>query len=342
MKLLVLGGSVFLSRAVAEEAVRRGHEVTCACRGSSGSVPAGARHVVVDRSAGPDALSGDRSAELGEAYDAVVDVARHPSWVRAAVARFPGAHWVFVSTINVYADDSTPGGPDSLPLREPVHEDIDLREDPEAYGPMKVACEQAVLGGAGSATVVRPGLIVGPGDPSGRFTYWPARLADTGEHPEVLVPGSADDSVQVIDVRDLAAWLVTLAEERRRGTFDGTGLATTRAAFTDAVAAGARELGRHDPTSTTFTAVPQDFLLSHDVEPWTGPRSVPVWLPLPDHAGLMAHDVTASYDAGLVTRPLVETARDTLLWLDAEPDAPVTGWSRRDEATVLAAWHEQA
>ena len=111
MKLLVLGSSVFLSRAVAEDAVRRGHEVTCACRGSSGSLPDGVRHVVADRSAG---LPG----ELTDEYDAVVDVGRHPSWVRAAVERFPSAHWVFVSTINVYADDSTPGGgPGTLPLR---------------------------------------------------------------------------------------------------------------------------------------------------------------------------------------------------------------------------------
>src|SRR6478672_6923426 len=339
MKLLVLGGSVFLSRAVAEEAVRRGHEVTCACRGSSGSVPEGARHVVVDRAAG---LPDDLGDELGEGYDAVVDVARHPSWVRAAVGRLPRAHWVFVSTINVYADDTTPGGPDTLPLREPVHEDVDLREDPEAYGPMKVACEQAVLEGAASACIVRPGLIVGPGDPSGRFTYWPARLADTGDHPEVLVPGSADDSVQVVDARDLAAWIVTCAEERRTGTFDGTGLATTRAAFVDAVAAAARELGLHDPTTTTFTAVDQDFLVAHEVEPWTGSRAVPVWLPLPEYAGLMAHDVTPSYDAGLTTRPLSETAIDTLLWLREAPDAPVTGWSREDEEKVLAAWHERA
>jgi nucleoside-diphosphate-sugar epimerase len=335
MRLLVLGGSVFLSRAVAEEAVRRGHEVTCACRGSSGSVPDGTRHVVADRSEGlPDELTDD--------YDAVVDVGRLPSWVRSAVERTPSAHWVFVSTINVYSDDSTPGGPGALPLHEPLHEDRDLREDPEAYGPMKVACEQVVSAGAASATIIRPGLIVGPGDPSGRFTYWPARLADTADHPEVLVPGSPDDSVQVVDARDLAAWIVTCAEERRTGTFDGTGLATTRAAFVDAVAAAARELGLHDPTTTTFTAVDQDFLVAHEVEPWTGPRSVPVWLPLPEYAGLMAHDVTASFDAGLTTRPLSETARDTLLWLRETPDAPVTGWSREDEEKVLAAWHERA
>ncbi len=333
MKLLVLGGTLFLSRAVAEEAVRRGHDVTCACRGESGSVPEGARHVTLDRSAGDPSVS-------GEGFDAVVDVARHPSWVRSAVAAFPDAHWVFVSTLNVYADDSIPGGtPETLPLRDPITEDVDLRDDMEAYGPMKVACEQIVRDGAASAMVVRPGLIVGPGDASGRFAYWPARLADTAEYPEVLLPGSPDDSVQVIDVRDLAAWIVDSAEARRTGTFDGTGRAMTRAAFTDAVTAAARDLGVLDPTTTTFTAVDQEFLVSHEVDPWAGPRSLPVWLPLPEYAGLMTHDVSASYAAGLVTRPLSETARDTLRWLQETPDATVTGIDRDAEAAVLAAWH---
>jgi nucleoside-diphosphate-sugar epimerase len=275
-------------------------------------------------------------------FDAVVDVARHPSWVRAAVAAFPSAHWVFVSTINVYTDDATPeGGPHNLPLHEPVTEDVDLREDPEAYGPMKVGCEQIVLDCAASAMVVRPGLIVGPHDPTGRFTYWPARMADAREHPEILMPGSANDSVQVIDVRDLAAWIVGAAEARTTGTFDGTARAMTRAAFTDAVAAAARDLDLLDPTQTTFTAVDQEFLAAQEVEPWMGPRSLPVWLPLPEYTGLMAHDVAASYDAGLVTRPLSETARDTILWLQQTPDAVVTGIGREDEAAVLAAWHEQ-
>lgn len=335
MRLLVLGGTVFLSRAVAEEAVRRGHDVTCACRGESGALPDGVRHVAWDRRQPvPEQLA-------GEEYDAVVDVARHPSWVRTAVAAFPSAHWVFVSTINVYADDATPaGGPHNLALRDPVTEDVDLREDPEAYGPMKVACEQVVTDGAASAMVVRPGLIVGPHDPTGRFTYWPARMADAREHPEILLPGEANDSVQVIDVRDLAAWIVDSAESRRTGTFDGTGRATTRAAFTDAVAAAARDLGLLDPAFTAFTAVDQEFLTAHEVAPWMGPRSLPVWLPLPEYAGLMAHDVAASYDAGLVTRPLSETARDTILWLQETPDATVTGISREDEAAVLAAWHD--
>ena len=169
MRLLVLGGTVFLSRAVAAEAVRRGHEVTCAARGTSGSVPEGTRLVEVDRT--------QPLPDLG-AFDAVVDVARHPSWVRNALAAHAGAHWVFVSTVNVYADDATPGGtPATLPLVEAIEEDVDLKENPEAYGPMKVTCERIVLDGAASAMVIRPGLIVGPEDPTGRFSYWPRRLA---------------------------------------------------------------------------------------------------------------------------------------------------------------------
>ncbi len=160
MRLLVLGGTVFLSEAVAAEAVRRGHEVVCACRGSSGSVPAGARLVRWDRAA--DAAPAE---EVGP-VDAVVDVARHPSRVRAAVAAWPDAHWVFVSTVNVYVDGMAPGGsPGDTPLQEPQPDDVDLAEHPEAYGPMKVACEQAVLDGCGVRAVVRPGLIAGPGRP---------------------------------------------------------------------------------------------------------------------------------------------------------------------------------
>src|SRR3954471_2051554 len=174
MRLLVLGGTVFLSKAVAADAVARGHEVTCAARGTSGSVPEGARLVTVDRGE-------PLPADLGE-FDAVVDVGRLPSWVRSAVATYPSAHWVFVSTVNVYADDATPGGtPADLPLVEAMEEDGDLKNDPEAYGRMKVACERIVLEGTTSAMVMRPGLIVGPGDPSGRFSYWPKRLAARGE-----------------------------------------------------------------------------------------------------------------------------------------------------------------
>ncbi|MDF1604268.1 NAD-dependent epimerase/dehydratase family protein [Nocardioides sp. YIM 152315] len=324
MKILVLGGSVFLSRAVAVDAAARGHDVTCANRGTSGSVPGGAALVRWDRTE-------DVPAELAEtAYDAVVDVARMPSWVRAGVATWPGAHWVFVSTVNVYADDSIPGGrPGTLPLRDPRPDDVDLASDPEAYGPMKVACEEAVRAGAASWTVIRPGLIVGPGDPTGRFTYWPVRLADGGE---ALAGGTPDDRMQVIDVRDLAAWIVTCAEQRTSGDYDGVGEVLP---IGDLIARVRVGVG----SDTTVTWVPQEFLSTQGVEPWMGPEALPLWLPRPEYDGLGSHDPAPSYAAGLVLRPLADTARDTLAWVRATSDAPVTGITREREAALLAAWH---
>jgi 2'-hydroxyisoflavone reductase len=323
MRLLVLGGTVFLSRAVAADAVRRGHEVTCAARGASGSVPRGARLVEVDRT-GP-------LPDLGT-FDAVVDVARHPSWVRGAVAAHPDAHWVFVSTINVYSDDATPGGtPDTLPLVEAVEEDVDLKEHPEAYGPMKVTCERTVLGGAASALVIRPGLIVGPGDPTGRFGYWPRRLSAGGE---VLAPGDPADIMQVVDVRDLAAWVVTSCEQRTTGVFDGVGQAQPMAALLAQCAEGVA-------SEVSWTWVDQSFLAERGVEPWAGPESIPLWLPRPEYDGLPAHDVGPSLGAGLTLRPLAETTRDTLTWLEATPDAEVTGIGQEREQELLAAWRSR-
>jgi 2'-hydroxyisoflavone reductase len=324
MRILVLGGTLFLSKAVAVEAVRRGHEVTCACRGTSGTVPPGATHLPVDRS-GP-------LPDLGT-YDAVVDVGRHPSRVRAAVAAVPDAHWVFVSTISVYADTSVPGGrPGATPELEPIHEDVDLAVDMEAYGPMKVSCEQAVLDGAASAMVIRPGLIVGPEDPSGRFTYWPLRVRDAAlDGRSVLAPGTPDDSVQVVDVRDLADWVVDSCEQRRTGVFDGIGPVMRFADLLDEVAAG---VGAHP----TWTWVDQDFLTEQGVDPWAGPGSVPLWLPRPEYDGMLAHDADLPRSAGLVTRPVAESARDTLAWADATPDAARTGIDRDRETALLELW----
>lgn len=321
MRLLVLGGTVFLSRAVAADALARGHEVTCAARGTSGSVPDGASLVRVDRT--------QPLPDLGE-FDAVVDVARHPSWVHSAVAAYADAHWVFVSTVNVYADDATPGGtPATLPLVEAIEEDVDLKESPEAYGPMKVACERIVLDGAASAMVIRPGLIVGPEDPTGRFSYWPRRLAAGGE---VLAPGDPADVMQVADARDLAAWAVTACEQRTTGVYDGIGPAMP---ISDLLAQCAEGVS----SDVTWTWVDQEFLQEHDVEPWMGPGAVPLWLPRPEYDGLPAHDVQPSLDAGLTIRPLAETTRDTLAWLEATADATVSGISLDREKELLAAWH---
>lgn len=323
MRLLVLGGTVFLSRAIAVEAVARGHDVTCAARGESGSVPEGAAHVLFDR-ADPH---WDR---LDDAWDAVVDVARTPSWVRSAVERLADRipYWSYVSSISVYADHSLlHGTPESLPLLDPIHDDVEL-DSPDAYGASKVACEEIVRDGVRQALVARPGLIVGPGDPTGRFSYWPERIAEGGD---ILAPGAPDDDTQVIDVRDLASWLVDCAERSTTGTYDATGRVTPLGEVLDAVRTGVGG----DPV--LFWAHPA-FLRRHHVQPWSGPRSLPLWLP-EDMAGLVSHDVSPAFDAGLRTRPISETAADTLTWLRTSGQGTVTGMSRAEEQELLDEWH---
>jgi 2'-hydroxyisoflavone reductase len=314
MRLLVLGGTRFLSREVAARGVARGWDVTCACRAASGPVPDGATHLPWDRADDPPA------EVVAGTWDAVVDVARLPSRVRAAVAATAQAHWVFVSTISVYADT---GSPATEPLLAPIDDDVDLATDPEAYGGMKVACEQAVRSTAASSVVVRPGLIVGPGDPTGRFAYWPQRLVRGGE---VLAPGRPDDLVQVIDVRDLAAWLLDLAESRTTGTYDAVGRAVP---LGELLAHTAAAVGAAYPR---LTWVDSDFLEAQGVVPWMGEGSLPLWLPRPEHDGMLAHDPAPAVAAGLRLRPLAETAPDCL-------DSPVTAISPEREADVLAAWH---
>lgn len=324
MRLLVLGGSVFLSRAVAADAAARGHEVVAANRGRSGPVPDGVRHAPLDRADPfPETLA-------AEGFDAVVDVSRTPSHVRRAVAALPGAHWVFVSTVNVYADDGDPGGPGIGRLREPESDDVDGADRPEAYGAMKVACENLVREGASTSAVVRPGLIVGPGDPSGRFAYWPARLGRMpGGGADVLAPGDPADPMQVIDVRDLAAWVVDLAERRTEGTFDAVGPVVP---VGELLAAAARGVGAEPRWVWADDAA----LEAADVRPWSGERSLPLWLPRPEYAGMPAHDAGPAAEAGLASRPVEETARDTLAWLRATPDAHVTGLTAAEEADVVA------
>jgi 2'-hydroxyisoflavone reductase len=321
MRFLVLGGTQFLSRAVAADAVSRGHDVTCAARGASGAVPGGATHVVLDRQ------SPDWSVLDGE-WDAVVDVARTPSWVAGALDHLADAHWTFVSTISVYADHATPNGtPETLPLLPPITEDVE-QDSAEKYGSSKVACEQDVQARAREALIIRPGLIIGPGDPSGRFTYWPERLAEGGE---VLAPESPDRDTQAIDVRDLAAWIVTCAEEHRTGVYDASGPVTRLGDLVDQVS----EAVGGDAKVVWATA---DFLLEREVAYWAGPRSLPLWLP-DDARGMTSHDVSASFAAGLTTRPVGETAADTLAWLEEHPAAPRTGLSRAEEQDLLDDWY---
>jgi 2'-hydroxyisoflavone reductase len=320
MRLLVLGGTQFLGRAIAARANALGHDVTCAARGVAGAVADGVRHIRVDRDA-PDGLA----PLAGELFDAVVDVSRHPGQVRRAVAalKTSTAHWTFVSTVSVYADNRTPGQhADTAPLRAPTAPEVEHSTE-ATYGSAKAACEQALGEGA---FICRAGLIAGPEDPTGRFTYWPARLARGGE---VLVPGTPDDAVQLIDVRDLAQWIVHAAQTGLTGCLDAIGPPCRRGDFLAQCALG---------SDCTLTWADRAFLESQDVRRWSGPRSLPLWVPLPDLAGFNTRDTSPARDAGLTVRPLAETARDTLRWVRAA-DGPITGLTADEERTVLAAWH---
>ncbi|HEX4701409.1 MAG TPA: NAD-dependent epimerase/dehydratase family protein [Pseudonocardiaceae bacterium] len=327
MRLLVLGGTVFLGRAVAAEAITRGHHVTCAARGTSGTVPAGATLVPIDRDV-PDGLAPLAGAE----FDAVVDVATisYP-WVADALAQLGTrtGHWTFVSSINVYADHDVPGQRPGANLLPPLTETGSRTlVNPDQYGSIKVASENAVLETMGDrAFVVRPGLITGPDDTGDRFGYWPARFARGGR---VVVPDVPTQPVQHVDVRDLAEWIVDAAEKDTTGVYDGIGPAEPLPGVLRAIA---------DAVGVDVELVPMapDALVAAEVNYWGGPKSLPLWLP-PTHWGLGAHDATPSLAAGLRIRPLSETVTATLdterqLGLDRERKA---GLSLAQEAIVLA------
>ena len=325
MRVLVLGGTRFLSHQVATHALAAGHEVMCAARGLNGPAPDGAAFVRWDREEPvPDAV-------VRFAPDAVVDVATTPAFVRRAVAALPEAHWVYVSTLNVYADETTVGATALGSRLVSPRQSGDPRADPAAYGGLKVACEWYVCEGVPRALILRPGLIVGPGDPSGRFTYWPAHAAWAVEDGAgLLIPGEPAGPVQCIDVRDLAQWIVAAIEAGTIGVYDAVGPAMTRAEFLDGVLAGVGQA--FEPTWA-----PSSWLAEHGVTDWMGPGSIPLWVARDEDAAFMTRDVSASLAAGLVVRPLADTVRDTLAWWRATPEAVVTGLTRHEERALLDA-----
>ncbi|MGQ0840365.1 NAD-dependent epimerase/dehydratase family protein [Actinokineospora sp.] len=330
MRLLVLGGTRFLGRAVAAEAVRRGHDVVCAARGESGAVPEGATLVKVDRGA-DDGLV----ALAGERFDAAVDVATisYP-WVRRALdaLRDQVGHWTFISSISVYSDFSarpTGVGDPVLPPREEQVDSIAAsKDDPDAYGSIKVASENAVRAAFGDrALIVRAGLITGPDDLHDRFGYWPARMVRGGR---VVVP-DADISMQYIDVRDLAAWIVDSGENGTGGTFDAAGPAVPLRGLLRGIA---------DAVGGEVELVPvsPEKLAELKINPWAGPRSLPLWLP-ESHRWMGGRDMAPALAAGLTPRALVDAvagalAHERALGLDRERRAGLTA---EEEAEILAA-----
>ena len=323
MRILVLGGTQFLGRHVVDAALERGHDVTLFNRGQTRPE----LHPSVEKLRGD--RDGDLAALAGRNFDAVVDTSGYVPRVVAETIDALGdvGHYTFVSSISVYADLSEPPTGES-PLAVLPEPSEDWREH---YGALKALCEETVRERFPEAFVPRPGLIVGPWDPTGRFTYWPVRLAAGGR---VLAPAPPARPAQVIDGRDLAAWIVEAASSGLAGTFDAIAPPTTLAALLAAcsqAAGGGVELVWVDP----------DFLAEQEVGEW---MELPLWLHDPGYRAMLNVPADRALAAGLRIRPLAETAADTLAWWRSgeAPADPPAGLDRAKEQALLERWIARA
>ncbi len=334
-RILILGGTGFIGPHMVRYAMERGHQVSTFTRGRrDAELPEGVEQLIGDR-------NDDHSALEGRTWDVVLDNnTQDYRWVQTSTELLADAadHYVFVSSISAYALEGFGWDNADRILREPaVDEDHPRVPRPEGwefgddapYGLMKTLGEDIVHEAfPGRATVVRPGLIVGPGDTTDRFTYWPVRLDEGGE---VLAPGNPEHAIQIIDQRDLTEWIVRLAENGTTGDFNATGPADRLAmgSFLDQVGEAARN-------SYELTWVSEDFLESQGVAPWS---DLPAWIP---GDPLMFVNVDDAVAAGLTFRPLSQTSADTLAWDETRPaearENRRFGMSRAREQEVLAAW----
>lgn len=330
LRMLILGGTGFIGPHMVRYAHARGHRISIFTRGNrDADLPEGVEWLVGDR-------NDDLTALQGREWDVVMD--NHttlPRWIRDTGSLLQDAvgRYVMISTISVYASNDTPWADEDAPLAP--YEGDDPYAEAEVtgglYGPLKALAEQETRRWFGErATIVRPGLIVGPGDPTDRFTYWPARLARGGD---VLAPPAADP-VQIIDARDLTAWVVRLAEEDTGGVFNGTG---PESPLDMAGMLGGIRAVTGGPVRLVHADA--DFLEEQEVRPWS---DIPVWMPDgPDSAGFLRRSIDRALAAGLTFRPLARTVADLLEWHEARPaeqrDWPLqVGLDPEREAELLA------
>jgi 2'-hydroxyisoflavone reductase len=328
LRILILGGTGFIGPNQVQYALDRGHKVTLFNRGKTNStlfpnVP----RLVGDRNL-PD---GHKALTKGQ-WDVVIDnPTSDPKWVRDAGQALKGRakHYIFVSTISVFSDNSKPVD-ENGPLNPPS--DINKPYDRAAYGSNKVASEMEATKQFGkNVTIVRPGLIVGAGDLSDRFSYWPVRIEKGGE---VLAP-MPEDPVQYVDAKDLGEWIVRLAENKTYGTFNATGPSTPT--NIGEMLYGIKSVMT---TDAKFVWVPHEFLTANKVRGWT---ELPVWVPpAGGTAGFSRVDCSKAYKAGLTFRPLADTAKDTLDWYHKQPAERQAqlraGIAPEKEKAVIAAW----
>jgi 2'-hydroxyisoflavone reductase len=338
LRILILGGTGFTGPFQVRYALSRGHKVTVFNRGKThpGELPEGAEQLIGDRNGKLDALKGRQ-------WDVVIDVPTSlPVWVRDAAAVLKGNvdRYVFISTVSVYADTNH-GYDENGPLAkyegsDPYKETIEAMKASayKTYGPLKALSEQeAQKAFPGKALIVRPGLIVGPRDETDRFTYWPVRIDRGGE---VLAPGQPNDPVQIIDGRDLAEWIIRMAEQKESGVYNAVGpdKPLTIGGMLDGIKGA---LG----SKATFTWAAADFLEKQKVEAWS---DMPVWTG--SESGMARTSNKRALEKGLTFRPLAETARDTLAWFKQQsPERQAklrSGLTPEREKGVLDAWHKRA
>jgi 2'-hydroxyisoflavone reductase len=344
MKLLIIGGTRFLGRHLVTAALARNHEVTLFNRGKHPSP--GLPNVLT--------ICGDRNTDLAKLgdrrWDAVVDTCGYlPRAVRASAESLAQSvdRYVFISSLSAYAAVSLPGMDETAALATLTSEQleqanaIDSSGDTSAvtygklYGGLKALCEQAAEEALPNRTmIIRPGLIIGPYDYSDRFTYWVARVARGGE---VLAPGQPDRYLQMIDVRDLAEWILRMIEQKATGIYNTTGLPYTLTM--KSVLEACKMVSNSD---ASFTWLSDDFLLQEKVVPW---GEMPLWMPdeaAPHFKGFMFINCDKAVHAGLSFRPLSETIRSTLSWYErSEADIALKAGIESDkEQTLLRKWHE--
>jgi len=344
LSILMLGGTGFLGPQTVDAALARGHKVTLFNRGKTnpGLYP------------DLEKLQGDRDPNKGEglkalegrSFDAVVDTSGYyPRTVKASAEMLAPkcAHYVFISSISVYADNSKPNSDETSAVGTIPDPTVETMGDQfQNYGPLKALCEQAAEAAfPGRTTNIRPGLIVGRGDPTDRFTYWPARVARGGE---VLAPGNPTDPIQYIDAHDLGEWIVHCIENKVFGVYNAVG--PDRVHTIGELLQTCKDVSKSD---ATFTWAPADWLESQQIYGWA---HMPVWVPpTGEMAGFSSWSYKKSVAAGLKFRPVAETVKDTLDWWNSLPQERrdalgdqakrSAGITKEREAEVLAAWHKK-